>query len=100
MRVEDGFQLVRHRVRNDGVAVSESPAPALQTPFTERNAYSSDPVLPNLLKRVLPPECDNECGDQDISLTHFIQRSQRDRTRPRAFRYGSYHQYVDGFPWR
>ncbi|KAK2465325.1 hypothetical protein APHAL10511_002679 [Amanita phalloides] len=47
MRIEQGFQ---------------------QTPFSEGNAYSSDPVLPSLLKRILPADV---LRDVEPDLTHF-----------------------------
>lgn len=55
MGVEDGFQLVRRRFCIAELYLNAALTP--QTSFTERNAYLSDPVLPNLLKRVLPPKC-------------------------------------------
>ncbi|KAI0081541.1 hypothetical protein K474DRAFT_1242013 [Panus rudis PR-1116 ss-1] len=64
MRVEDGFQ---------------------PTPYSEGNPYSSDPVLPNLLKRLFPSEVRR---DVDQDLLHFgdlLQTKIRDisaRTEP------------------
>jgi hypothetical protein len=50
MRVEDGFQPVRV------VFSSRLVLTAGQVPFSEGHPYITDPVIPSLLKRLLPHE--------------------------------------------
>lgn len=55
MRIEDGFQPVCRVLMFSSVALSiKLVSGTLQAPFLEDNAYTSDPVLPSLLKRTLP----------------------------------------------
>ena len=55
MRVEDGFQPV------SGSASQRCSSFQLvasgQVPFTEGHPFTTDPVLPTLLKRILPQRC-------------------------------------------
>ncbi|KAF8558238.1 acyl-CoA dehydrogenase NM domain-like protein [Imleria badia] len=78
MRVEDGFQL---------------------THFTERNAYLSDPVLPNLLKRVLPSKIANEIEHDLVRFGMEVNTSVRAiserATPPRLTQYNHWGQRVD-----
>ncbi|KAG8214654.1 hypothetical protein J3R82DRAFT_9732 [Butyriboletus roseoflavus] len=78
MRVEDGFQL---------------------THFTERNAYLSDPVLPNLLKRVLPSKIANEIEPDLVRLGTEVITSVRAiserATPPHLTQYNHWGQRID-----
>ncbi|KIJ17834.1 hypothetical protein PAXINDRAFT_111449 [Paxillus involutus ATCC 200175] len=78
MRVEDGFQL---------------------THFTERNAYLGDPVLPSLLKRILPSSIAAEIGPDlerlgtDVITT--VRAISEGVTRPRLTQYNHWGQRID-----
>ena len=59
----------------------------MQTPYTEPNAYTTDSVLPSLMKRLLPPEALPEI---DGDLARFGGEGLAGaypalRLRPRAF---------------
>ncbi|KAH7922943.1 hypothetical protein BV22DRAFT_1036936 [Leucogyrophana mollusca] len=78
MRVEDGFQ---------------------PTPFVEGNAYTSDPVLPGLLKRILP---DRIFAEVEPDLTRFggevvtsIRAISERATPPTLTQYDHWGQRVD-----
>ncbi|THH16916.1 hypothetical protein EUX98_g9223 [Antrodiella citrinella] len=78
MRVEEGFQ---------------------PTPFAEGNAYTTDVVLPSLLKRLAPPEV---CSDVDRDLTRFgdvvlttLRSLSARATEPKLVQYDQWGRCID-----
>ncbi|KAJ3548263.1 hypothetical protein NM688_g5320 [Phlebia brevispora] len=78
MRVEEGFQPV---------------------PYTEGNPYTSDPVLPSLLKRVLPshvwPEVHTELGRLGEELVTNIRELSAKVEEPRLVQYDHWGRRID-----
>ncbi|KAL4251826.1 acyl-CoA dehydrogenase family protein [Abortiporus biennis] len=78
MRVEEGFKI---------------------TPFTEGNPYTTDPVLPSLIKRLLPGDARKEVDEDlerfgEVVLTSLKQASAR-AEEPKVVQYNQWGQRVD-----